>query len=195
MFKSYISEIDDSVLKDLFYAGQFALNDLDTQKRVSAETGLSEERVDALTALAIELSLEQKPTLASEVDVEKEVHNTIVLKEEFPAVECGFEVAGPDPYPWTTDEIKRDNLAAAGWRYARLIGVVRPDTIDEIDLKELDSAKYPHFIKKDVSGQSLWGWSDSIDFVHALTGYEKSICEAWLDFDWGDRGVRNRPFQ
>lgn len=90
MLKNFVTAVDDSVLKDLFYAAQFALNDLDTVKRVSVETELSEERIIALTAIAIELSLEQKPEMTTEADVAKEVKKLTALKKEFEGVECGF---------------------------------------------------------------------------------------------------------
>jgi hypothetical protein len=93
MLKEYIADIDESVLKDLFYAAQFALNDMDTQKRVSAETGLSVERIDALNWIAIDLSCEQRPELTTEADVEKEAQKNAELRSKYPNIEAGFVYA------------------------------------------------------------------------------------------------------
>ena len=93
MLKKYIANIDESVLKDLFYAAQFALNDVDTEKRVSAETGLSAERICALTGIAIELSCGQRPELTTEADVERETQKEAELRRKYGNIEVGFVYA------------------------------------------------------------------------------------------------------
>lgn len=81
MLKNYIQTIDNTVLNDMFNVAQLALNDMDTIKIVSAETGLSEERVEALTAIAIGLSLGQEPEMTTEADVEKKIQEIVELKK------------------------------------------------------------------------------------------------------------------
>lgn len=44
----HVSKIDNSILRDLFYAAKFAFNDIETIERVSAETGISKIRIRAL---------------------------------------------------------------------------------------------------------------------------------------------------
>jgi hypothetical protein len=66
---------------------------MDTQRRVSAETGLSVERIDALNWIAIDLSCEQQPELTTEADIEKEAQSQAELRRKYPNIEVGFVYA------------------------------------------------------------------------------------------------------
>ncbi len=85
MIKDDISEVDNSLLKDLFYVSQMALNDLDTLKRVSVETGMTEQRIEALIPVAIDLSMDQRPDITTEDDLQKLMEYHQQLKQEFSA--------------------------------------------------------------------------------------------------------------
>lgn len=54
--KKAIFSMDDQLLFQLLYVSQFALNDLPTIERVSQETGYSENRVEELAGIALNLT-------------------------------------------------------------------------------------------------------------------------------------------
>lgn len=66
-----MAEIDPVVLRHLFYATQFALNDIDTVERVSKETGISESVLHVLTGISIDLS--NSPEVSPELRTMAEV--------------------------------------------------------------------------------------------------------------------------
>ncbi len=57
--KDSLALIDDDLLSTLFEVAQFALNDIPTIQRVSDELQITEEKVEVLTGLAIDLSCGQ----------------------------------------------------------------------------------------------------------------------------------------
>jgi hypothetical protein len=88
-----------------------------------------------------------------------------------------------DAYPWAENPEMKDALETAGWRFANLIGATKWGD-DGIQFLEIDKKTHPHLVY--VQGTTpLWDWDVGVDFVHSLTGYDKSICEQWMDFDWG----------
>jgi hypothetical protein len=104
--------------------------------------------------------------------------------------------------PWDGNPEMERKLEHAGWRYAQLIGIVNvvPQSIPENEATE-DKAKYSHFIHtfsaKDAKqypdgklGAPLWDQKEATTFVAELTGYDRSICARWLDYDWNDGGEK-----
>ena len=72
-----LSNVELSILEDIFKLYNEALNDVDTLLRVSDTAGISVERVAALTSTAADLSMGMKPGIRSEQDVDK------LIREKF----------------------------------------------------------------------------------------------------------------
>jgi hypothetical protein len=87
--------------------------------------------------------------------------------------------------PWAENTEMRDSLESAGWRFFILVGLVKPFG-EFIEFFEMDKKKYPDLVCAEGMTPQ-WDFIPLMDFMHSLTGYDKSICEQWMDFDfnWG----------
>ena len=91
--------------------------------------------------------------------------------------------------PWDGNSEMEGKLEHAGWRYARLIGIVDTDSIPAHEA-EADQTKYRHFIHRDEQQRPIWDVREATTFVAELTGYDRRICALWLDYDWYDGGEK-----
>lgn len=83
MFKDYLKEIDNTILKDIFCVAKSAINNVDVIATASMETGIKEERIYALLPIIIELAENQRPKMTSERDIEESRRKIEKLSKEF----------------------------------------------------------------------------------------------------------------
>lgn len=86
--------------------------------------------------------------------------------------------------PWDHNPEMRIALEDAGWRYARMIGIVESD--NDMDLRQLehDLANYKKYLPNEQGLMRTWNVALANSFVHLITGVDLNICDQWLEQEW-----------
>ena len=85
--------------------------------------------------------------------------------------------------PWEDDDVLRDKLEEAGWRYAVLIGITDGEGSVSPEHEAADKSRYSHLIVE-YDGAPCWDSSAATGFVCELTGVSREVAAAWLNLDW-----------
>lgn len=89
--------------------------------------------------------------------------------------------------PWDHDKTLMAALEAAGWRYARLIGIVGAEDDEERAQLVADQAAYGGFVRT-FKGLACWDNKEATTFVVERAGVSRQVAAAWLNLDWAGGG-------
>lgn len=85
--------------------------------------------------------------------------------------------------PWDQDKTLMAALEAACWRYARLIGIVGAEDVEERAQLVADQAAYGGLVRT-FKGLACWDNKEATTFVVERAGVSRQVAAAWLNLDW-----------